>query len=532
VNDRERILRGENALPSLRSIMHVGFGIAGLLPTLASASTYLVTRTDDPAPGACSAGDCTLREAVLAANANSGVDSIQLPAGTLTFTSGEILVGDDLSIEGTGIATTTLFNSLPTLFHVEGATLDLSGVAFDGPPISNDPPNAILGDSAASVTLNATRIPVNGGGVTLQAGAGPTLAIHASDVDFAIVSSTNGTVEVSDSRMNLLVLNQGDIDLHMQRTTVEGLTQPLVPAGISIMTSGGVLIEDTEITNAQQGIIVQGTALSSLIFRRIRYHDNSLPLHVITNTGLTIEESEFSDNTGTAGMPGALFLGNGAQGNVFASTFARNTGDGDTGGAVHLEVGAHALIVNSTFAANTFTVNAATAGARGAAIGLLGSSSNPPQLTLNHVTIVESAFGPVGMEGSAIGVRGVPADSQTIVLNSILRGSCRFENPLGGTFGNAHGNIQSAGHSCGLDSATNLEDVSASALALGALGDHGGPTPTYLPAANSVAVGAANMTFCLPSDQRGYLRPVADGCDAGAIEIGAADDHIFVDGFE
>lgn len=528
----ERIPRREIPLLSLRSILKASLGTILLVPTLACASSYVVTRTDDPVPGACLGGDCSLREAVLAANASSGADSIQLPTGTLTFSSGEIRVEDDLSIDGAGIATTTLFNSLPTLFHVEGAALNLSDVAFDGPPIGNDPPNAILGDSAASVTLSATRVPANGGGVTLQAGSGPTLAIHASDIDFAIVSSTNGAVEVSDSRMNLLVLNQGDIDLRMQRTTIEGLTQPLVPAGMSIMTSGEVLIEDTEVANAQQGIVVQGVALSSLMFRRLRYHDNSLPLQVITNTGLTIEESEFSDNTGTAGMPGALFLGNGAQGNVIASTFARNAGDGDTGGAVHLEAGAHALIVNSTFSANTFTADAAAAAGRGAAIGLVGFASNPPQLTLNHVTIVEPAFGPVGMEGTAIGVRGAPADSQTVVLNSILRGSCRFESPLGGTLGNAHGNIQSAGHSCGLDSATNLEDVSASALALGALGDHGGPTPTYLPAANSVALGAANMAFCLPSDQRAYLRPLADGCDAGAVEIGAFDDHIFVDGFE
>jgi CSLREA domain-containing protein len=46
----------------------------------AAAATFAVTRTDDPAPGACDS-DCSLREAVLAANAGSGGDTIALPAG-------------------------------------------------------------------------------------------------------------------------------------------------------------------------------------------------------------------------------------------------------------------------------------------------------------------------------------------------------------------------------------------------------------------------------------------------------------------
>jgi CSLREA domain-containing protein len=439
VDNSGRIARRENALPSLRSILHAGLGLAVLAPTLALADIYVVTRTDDPAPDACAFGDCSLREAVLAANAADGADIIQLPAGTLTFAAGEVVIDDDLAIAGTGIATTTLHNSLPRLFHVTGAALDLSDLAFDGPPIADDLTDAILGETGASLALDGVRIAATGGGVTLQAGSGPTLAVHHSDIDFAIVSSTNGIVEVSDSRMNVLVLNQGDIDLHMQRSTIDAATQPLIPAGIVIMTTGDVLVEDTDIAGAQQGILVQGLGLSSLVFRRIRYHDSSAPLRVITNTAFTIEDSEFNDNPGAAGMPGALFLGNGAQGNVFASTFARNAGDGDTGGAVHLEAGAHALIVNSTFSGNTFTASAAAAAARGAAIGLVGFASNPPQLTLNHVTIVEPVFSPVG---------------------------------------------------------------------------------------------AANPSFCLPSDQRGYQRPLADGCDAGATEIGATDDRIFANGFE
>jgi hypothetical protein len=50
---------------------------------------------------------------------------------------------------------------------------------------------------------------------------------------------------------------------------------------------------------------------------------------------------------------------------------------------------------------------------------------------------------------------------------------------------------------------------------LGALGDHGGPTPTMLPATGSPALG--NGQSCPATDQRGQPRP-SSNCTAGAVE--------------
>lgn len=50
---------------------------------------------------------------------------------------------------------------------------------------------------------------------------------------------------------------------------------------------------------------------------------------------------------------------------------------------------------------------------------------------------------------------------------------------------------------------------------LSPLADNGGPTPTMMPAAGSVAVGLG--ADCPPTDQRGEPRP-AQGCTAGAVE--------------
>ena len=44
--------------------------------------TFNVTKTADTNDGACTPTDCSLREAVIAANVNAGKDTINIPAGT------------------------------------------------------------------------------------------------------------------------------------------------------------------------------------------------------------------------------------------------------------------------------------------------------------------------------------------------------------------------------------------------------------------------------------------------------------------
>ncbi|HZD95692.1 MAG TPA: CSLREA domain-containing protein, partial [Candidatus Sulfotelmatobacter sp.] len=88
--------------------------------------TFTVNRTDDPVPhspitGACNgvANDCSLREAILRANALAGTDTVSLPAGTYTLTrprvngdftgqNGTLEVTDSLNIVGAGQATTII----------------------------------------------------------------------------------------------------------------------------------------------------------------------------------------------------------------------------------------------------------------------------------------------------------------------------------------------------------------------------------------------------------------------------------------
>ena len=81
-----------------------------------AATTFKVTRFDDPAPGACTASNCSLREAILAANSNPGTDTIQVPAGLYTLTiPGELPITDGVVIEKTGSGTAATVNANGTI---------------------------------------------------------------------------------------------------------------------------------------------------------------------------------------------------------------------------------------------------------------------------------------------------------------------------------------------------------------------------------------------------------------------------------
>ncbi len=95
--------------------------LVGLAATSASAATFAVTKTADTADGTCDA-DCSLREAVLAANVLAGPDEVILPAGTYQLTSDQLLVDDDgeanttddaLTLRGAGATSTVIEQTTP-----------------------------------------------------------------------------------------------------------------------------------------------------------------------------------------------------------------------------------------------------------------------------------------------------------------------------------------------------------------------------------------------------------------------------------
>ncbi len=135
----------------------VSLSLALLTVQGARASSIAVTRFDDPAPDACAPDDCSLREAIISANASPGPDDIVLLSGTYTLEvggrdedgamTGDLDIVDDLTIEGTGPDSTVVaalrdpccfqdrvFDILtPTVARISGLTITDVSLPFPSP---------------------------------------------------------------------------------------------------------------------------------------------------------------------------------------------------------------------------------------------------------------------------------------------------------------------------------------------------------------------------------------------------------------
>lgn len=485
----------------------------------AHAETFTVTLTGDPFPDGCLPGDCSLREAIEAAAANdpSESDVILVPAGTITLSpSRETLeVAQRVRVQGAG-SNVTLIRSAQgaTLFDVQdGSDLTLAGLGLE---------SDFTGSTGASVSLDANAgsrttledVLVLEGHIAGDSTATMTIR-HSRLLD---VLTDSGQLLVEDSTIANLVQTLNTSNVTMRRVVLDNSLDPDPSPGVyaNVYILGGQLtLEDSTITHSSVYI----DAAATLVLRRVHYVDNTGPIHTEDAALVTIEDSLFEDNSVRA-----LYAAAGADWTVSGSSFVDNSVDGNAGGAILLEDDSVLRIRNSTFSGNTFASAAAAGGARGAAIGFRNGSG--AHLVLTHVTIAPLPIMPAGIVGTAIGGNG---NGVTLDLsNTIVRGSCGMNS---GVLQNNAGNIESPGHSCGLDTEQNRVDASAADLALGTLGGHGGWTPTYLPAADSIAIDRASTPQCLPTDQRGYARPGGVRCDVGAIEADA-DDTLFTDGFE
>jgi len=113
-----------------------------ILASVAGADTFTVTRNDDPVPDGCQPADCSLREAVIDANANGLEDTIILSAGTYALSipgrdedaavTGDLDITQDLEIEGADARSTIIDGgALDRIFEVlSGAVVSVSDLTI------------------------------------------------------------------------------------------------------------------------------------------------------------------------------------------------------------------------------------------------------------------------------------------------------------------------------------------------------------------------------------------------------------------
>lgn len=190
--------------------------LAAVLPALpANAAVFIPTRLTDGADGACDA-DCSLREAVLAANAADGPDFIVLGPGTYTLSlagkgedfaaTGDLDVRDDLAIVGRDSSNTFLDAAgTDRAFDVlAGVRLEIVGITIANGHAGAEAGGGIRAAGELSLTRAVVRDGVAGeGGGIAGLGSASLLDIVQSSI-LANGSTGQGGGIYSEGVVNLI----------------------------------------------------------------------------------------------------------------------------------------------------------------------------------------------------------------------------------------------------------------------------------------------------------------------------------------
>ncbi len=206
------------------------------------------------------------------------------------------------------------------------------------------------------------------------------------------------------------------------------------------------------------------------------------------------------------------------------------TGDTALGGAGILVIGTSASgavwVHNSTLTGNSAPT--------GSAIYVDAGTGQTPAVELQGATVAGNPVTAVGHAAVEAGGTGTGVGVVNI-WNSVVAGNLRNGADVD-CLGDAGGSIVSGGHNltvlgggCPNGQPGDLAEPTSAATELGAVGDHGGPTPTVPLRPGSPAIGAGTCTpdsLPISADQRGAPRPHTAGqvpgkdgtCDIGAYQ--------------
>jgi hypothetical protein len=388
----------------------IAFALAVVLLSAATAQarTYEVTARTDHKPDGCSATECTLREAVIAANKRGGADTLVLPSrkryelalastgedraadGDLDITSGPLTIVH----RGRGRATIDA-NKTDRVFDIGKAATTLEALTLIG-GYSNktdgdgDGGAILVGKSALTVLRSRivhNRAPwVGGNGGGIDSDSSSLVKVIDSDLSNNDSGGSGGGVEGSpDGRMLV------------QRSIVTN--NKAAQAGGVMVFGPPVRIVDSTIAGnvASAGSEVEGDGGGILVGARGRLE--------LTNSTVA--------NNGAYTSGGGIFSDAGSQASISFSTIARNRADADamfggTTGGIHLrtagvQVAANARIANSIVALNTEAGGVATdcggIGFLGTGINLLTTTNQGKCSEADPIVAANPRLGALGSNG-------------------------------------------------------------------------------------------------------------------------------------
>ena len=444
----------------------------------AHAAEFTVTRNDDPAPNGCLVDDCSLREAIIAANTAGGVTvhEITLAAGTYATTRtgegtenasavGDLDVTARMIIMGAGAALTMIDGDAleHRVLHVRpGATLTLvdltvaNGYAVCG--VSSGAGGGVYVEggifTADTVVFDENYAEKGGGGIYADGAAELELVDVTLRSNRARVASHGGAVHVNSATASLLAT---------RAEFVENLS--MGGDGGALYLTGGMSAGLVDCTVAQN-IAKRGAGIG------------------VANAALSVDGTTIVENMGTDRGAGIAIIGASSTVSLVNSTLSGNSTTGDGGGA---------------------------------------ALSGATDITLWHVTVTGNSAGSAQQDADG---GGLVVDGNVEITASVIADNTASATgqDLSGTFVSGGYNVLGTG-----DGVTGFDTDSAGDVAgtdaapvdarLAALGDNGGNTETHLPDQKSVALNLVpSGDLCAATDQRDLERPLGDACDAGAVE--------------
>jgi hypothetical protein len=444
----------------------------------AQAATYEVTKRGDHAPGGCSQADCTLREAMLAANATVGVaDRVLLPSRKPY----RLAVAGGLEDEG-ATGDFDVLNDRLVIVHPGKGRATVDGSQLDR-----------LFDVYAPLTLRKLVIT---DGKALRYGGGIRAEAPLSVVDSVIKGNESASCGGG-------IHTRHRFPLRIIRSRVLG-NESAQGGGISnscFGTGGPLTMIRSTIARNRGGIDSFGD---------YEAYGGGMYLKTAPRFTSTIANSTFAGNSTGAGSGdadgGGLYTDLGGL-RVTDSTFSRNRA-GDAGGGIEVHGTEPLRLTNTTISGNR---------AKGNGGGIDFASG---EVSLNSVTVV----GNIGnSDGTAAGIGGgILYGGGLQIANSLVA-----LNRIGGTGGGStrndcagEGALESLGHNL----VSNLSlcelggpgDLVRRNPKLGKLARNGGPTKTVELRKGSPAIGKAKRSTAPGRDQRGRKRDRKP--DIGAFE--------------
>lgn len=189
--------------------MRIGIALAGVLAVTmvgaaqASATTFPVnTQADSNDAGGCvSVTVCSVRDAVAAANAGTGGDTIVVPAGVYKLTLGELSITKSVEITGAGPKATTLDgNSKSRVFYLNAPSAPTpTDVSISGMTITH----GLAGSTSSSPVGDGGGIFANSSSLVLRdvALVANTAILGGGGLDAPFESGTATHVTIEDSEV-------------------------------------------------------------------------------------------------------------------------------------------------------------------------------------------------------------------------------------------------------------------------------------------------------------------------------------------